>query len=252
MKIERAKRHMEELESVMRVFFDSKPYRFSGKPDTRRRCVQYTMDTAEPVPPEIPLVVGDVIQNLRSALDQVAYQLYLKGGDGHGRAYLVSFPIFDSFKEYQREKLRKLPGVSAAAVAKIDAIQPYKGGNDVLWVLNKLNNIDKHRLLLTVGSAVRGIDVGKMMFQSMAKIKPGIQVTKEHSMFFAPKDNSYPLEVGTLVFTDQTTLEIVDVNVAFEIVLYEKEVVQGKPVYEFLNTMITVVETTISDLRPLI
>jgi hypothetical protein len=226
MKIERAKRHMEELESVMRVFFGSKPYRFSGKPDTRRRCVEYTVDTAKPVPAEIPLVVGDVIQNLRSALDQVAYQLYLKGGDSHRRASRVSFQIFDSFKEYQQEKLKKLPGVRAAAVAKIDAIQPYKGGNDVLWALNKLNNIDKHRLLLTVGSAVRGVDVGKMMFQSMAKTNPRIQVTKDLSMFFAPNDNSYPLEVGTLVFADQTTLEIVDVDVAFEIVLYEKEIVR--------------------------
>jgi hypothetical protein len=120
--------HMGELESIMRVFFDSKPYRFSGKSDIQRRCVQYTMDIVEPVPAEIPLVVGDVIQNLRSALDQVAYHLYLKGGDGRGRAYHVYFPIFDSFEDYQQKKLNKLPGVSAAAVSKIDAIQPYKRG----------------------------------------------------------------------------------------------------------------------------
>jgi hypothetical protein len=54
------------------------------------------------------------------------------------------------------------------AVAAIDALKPYKGGNDVLWQLHELNNVDKHRLILTVGSAVRSTDLGDHFVQCAA------------------------------------------------------------------------------------
>jgi len=43
-----------------------------------------------------------------------------------------------------------------------------KGGNDVLWQLHELNNVDKHRLILTVGSAVRSTDLGDYFVQCAA------------------------------------------------------------------------------------
>jgi hypothetical protein len=36
----------------------------------------------------------------------------------------------------------------------IDQIQPYPGGNDALWSLNRLDNLDKHRLLIPVAGIV--------------------------------------------------------------------------------------------------
>jgi hypothetical protein len=38
------------------------------------------------------------------------------------------------------------------AVKAIDGFEPYKGGNDLLWRIHELNNIDKHRALFTVDS----------------------------------------------------------------------------------------------------
>jgi hypothetical protein len=35
------------------------------------------------------------------------------------------------------------------AIKAIDAFKPYKGGNEHLWKIHELNNIDKHRLLFT-------------------------------------------------------------------------------------------------------
>src|SRR5438132_5583994 len=52
------------------------------------------------------------------------------------------------------------PRQDATSGAAIDALRPYKGGNDVLWQLHELNNVDKHRLILTVGSALRSTDLG--------------------------------------------------------------------------------------------
>ncbi len=36
------------------------------------------------------------------------------------------------------------------AVAENDKLKPYKGGNDLLWGIHELDNIDKHRSLFTV------------------------------------------------------------------------------------------------------
>jgi hypothetical protein len=36
------------------------------------------------------------------------------------------------------------------AIEAIDALKPYKGGNDALWRIHELDNIDKHRTLFTL------------------------------------------------------------------------------------------------------
>jgi hypothetical protein len=171
MKVQRAMRHLDDLRKAIESFFESKPYKCSGKPDLRARKIEYTMDSVEKVPDEIPLIVGDLIQNLRTALDQTAYKLYLKGTGGGSVSTKIYFPIFDSQKQYDDNKGGRTQGILAADLAKIDAIQPYKGGNDLLWAVHKLNNIDKHRLLLAVGSALHSIDVTAFLKQVSPETK---------------------------------------------------------------------------------
>jgi hypothetical protein len=48
--------------------------------------------------------------------------------------------------------LPKTEGIPAGAVKLIEATKPYKGGYDNLWILHELNNIDKHRLLITAAA----------------------------------------------------------------------------------------------------
>jgi hypothetical protein len=138
--------------------------------------------------------------------------------------------------------------MSSAAIAAIDAVQPYGGGNDVLWHLHALNNIDKHRLILTVGSAVRSVDIGSMVQQKAAKEfrLSGAKI----SAFFGVKDNLYPLEVGKEVLKDQTSPEVMRIPMRFEIVLYEKGIIEGKSLEPELQGMINAVEKVITDLRP--
>ena len=59
------------------------------------------------------------------------------------------------------------------AVDAIDAIKPYKGGNDTLWRLHGLNNIDKHRLLITVGLAYRFQSVTPNVLAYLGKVWSG-------------------------------------------------------------------------------
>jgi hypothetical protein len=140
MKVQRAKRHLEELSNAIQSFFASDPYKCSGKPDLQARKVDYTMDSVENVPDEIPLIAGDIIQNLRAALDHAAYKLYLKGIGCSAVSTNIYFPISDSKQQYDQTKGGKTQGIPASDLAKIDAVQPYKDGNDLLWAIHKLNS----------------------------------------------------------------------------------------------------------------
>ncbi|HKB91805.1 MAG TPA: hypothetical protein VKC60_14910, partial [Opitutaceae bacterium] len=131
MKLERAKRQMKELSDALKAFFRTKPYKFSGKPNPRDHEVLYTMDVVKSVPDEIPLIAGEIIQNLRSALDHLAYQLYRKGSGSAKINKDIAFPIAENKLKYDGKdgiKWRRTKGMDPAAIAAIDAVQPNGGG----------------------------------------------------------------------------------------------------------------------------
>ena len=92
MKLDRAKQRMKELEEALQSFYATNPFKFSGKPDLQAGKVVYTMDSVKDAPDEASLIAGEIIQNLRSALDHLAYQLFLRAG-GTGAGKNIYFPI---------------------------------------------------------------------------------------------------------------------------------------------------------------
>jgi hypothetical protein len=95
---------------------------------------------------------GDVVVNLRGALDHLAYQLT--------KVHLpritikqerdISFPICKDQTAYEKARKAVEKLVGPEAIKLIDALKPYKGGNEALFRLNELNNINKHKLLPTI------------------------------------------------------------------------------------------------------
>jgi len=69
MKLDRAKQRMKELEEALQSFYATNPFKFSGKADLQAGKVVYTMDSVKDAPDEASLIAGEIIQNLRSALD---------------------------------------------------------------------------------------------------------------------------------------------------------------------------------------
>jgi hypothetical protein len=110
--------------------------------------------------PKVPTIsfdaiclAGDIVHNLRAALDHLAQQLALVGSPTLTEEELrrIEFPIAKSLSEYEAQKARKVKGMRPKAVEAIDKLRPYKGGNDALWRLRELDNTDKHRTLFTFG-----------------------------------------------------------------------------------------------------
>jgi hypothetical protein len=105
---------------------------------------------------ELALLIGDAIHNLRSALDHLVYELAPPKVRKRGK---TQFPIFKDECEFKAIGAKWIAGISGDERALIERVQPWNapGGapaDNPLAILNRLSNIDKHRLLIPVIAAV--------------------------------------------------------------------------------------------------
>lgn len=113
--------------------------------------------TAEP-PKNLAHMVGEVINNLRSALEYVAFQIYLvAGGEPDGKvAERVAFPILNTDGSWDSVVKKKVPGVWPEAAELLKAAQPFSQSgqdSDALPTLRGLGGTHKHRNLVLCATA---------------------------------------------------------------------------------------------------
>ncbi len=146
-KIKRAKKHLTELEVATEKYRDS--YNHVAVGDRRLRKLPI-------IHFEMLAVAGDVLHNLRSALDHVMYHLALVANPNASEAVLrkISFPIGNSLHAYKSLRGKIEGMIELRALEFIDALKPYRGGNNPLWKLHETNNIDKHRGLIAIGTHI--------------------------------------------------------------------------------------------------
>src|SRR5947209_7233646 len=131
-KIERAKKHIGDLDGIWWRFKKAGAYRISSKTDRKTGERRYYVKSLRKVPTEVPILAGDAIQNLRSALDQLAFQMFLVGPEA-GNAKLIRkiyFPIFaNSAKMPEAGFVGKIQVFRDNEIKALRALEPYKGGN---------------------------------------------------------------------------------------------------------------------------
>jgi hypothetical protein len=256
LKIERAEKHILDLKSAIDAFMKTGPYEIRTKKDPQSRKLIYYIGKVEPVPAQVAIVVGDALQTLRSALDHLAFQLFLVNGS-NGNPADIYFPIAvdDNSKLKGLDKLKaiiqtKIEGrLSQGAINRIIDCQPYSGGTGAdLVVLHKLNNIDKHRLIVAVVSRLRGVDLGAYMSTMLQKVVP--YPIPDMSAFFAPEDVQ-PLEVGHEIFIDAEDAEPnKKMKFAVEIAIHEPGIIESKSLLETLQHLADLVRSIIMMFGP--
>ncbi|AEU36792.1 hypothetical protein [Granulicella mallensis] len=149
LKLKRAKKHIRDLEGAISAFHDSRPYSIRHKDNLATSERTYYVHFLRNIPEDFSPVIGDAIQNLRSALDHLATRLVDIGIEP--KAKMPYYPIFKSAEAYNADKMIKILGARPEAIKAIDDTQPYPRGNGWhLWCINTMNNRDKHRLLIPV------------------------------------------------------------------------------------------------------
>jgi hypothetical protein len=154
-KVERAKKHLRDLAAELLVRDHAVVVESQIDSEGAQSAAHWGLGIADRVYniPRLPIdvlpIAGDVIHNLRAALDHLAGHLVIVGS-GKEPSRRIEFPIAKDEATYEAEKARKVEGMRPEAIEAIDRLKPYKGGNDALWRIHELDNIDKHRSLFTV------------------------------------------------------------------------------------------------------
>lgn len=160
LKLARADHHFTGLHARILKLGRDYPHRLTDEIDsqTGEKVWRYSGDPPAP-PADIHPFIGDVLYNLRSALDHLAWQLVrVAGGATTPR---IAFPLFDTADGYGKHALGKMKGMDAKAIAEIERLQPYHGADARqirLGWLDCLGNIDKHRHFnLTIAAMAGGM-----------------------------------------------------------------------------------------------
>jgi hypothetical protein len=244
-KIKRAKKHSIDLGDEIQVFFDSKPYTIKPEFQLKPPQVLYRLTKATPAPIAIATITGDVLHSLRSALDHLAYQLVHIGTGGAGPFEHVYFPIADSPEKYETSKVRKVEGMREEAVKAIDAIKPYKGGNDTLWRLHRLNIINKHRLILMIGNALYGVDI------THRRRRNGLLPLER--VFDYPVKRLALVKEGDVLLTEGPRLNVdYYLQFPFDVAFGEPGVLESESVFETLQQMCDLIDNVVSSFRLLL
>jgi len=160
-KLKRGIEHVRTLCSETSAFEEAGAYSFDWARDLRSpqealyRCYA---DQREAPPGHWPLLAGEAIQNLRSALDHLVYE----AAEGKGK---TQFPIFTKIDDYRKKGKPMIKTVPEEMWDSIESIQPFSfmpehADQHPLAILHALSNLDKHRVLATVVSAVTHEGVG--------------------------------------------------------------------------------------------
>jgi len=245
-KIERAKRHLVDLEILTHRFIQSEPYTIARKPHPEPGYENFNlffMSRIDPVPTEVSAVAGDAFHNLRSALDHLACHLVLV--EGNPISDKTCFPVFKGTEIHESSFARQVEGMSDAAKDKIRSAEPYKDGKGHnLWVLHKLDIADKHHALVAalcrVGDIKVCFDTGYWHYD-FAKRRP---------QFAAPSFGE-PLEVGQPFFLCDRGTEN-KTEITFDITLNHPDLFEPKPIVWAVKYLIDKVDGLIGEFKPLL
>jgi hypothetical protein len=153
LKLARAKEHFSELRERAEAFLATEPYEWSMEAEeftdgTREYRISASVDDYPPI--ELGVLAGDVVQNLRAALDQLIWAYSAR--DKRNRR--TAFPICLTAEEYRKSSPSKIQGVPEEGREFIETWQPFQLGDGAvahpLAKLQQLSNTDKHRTLLPV------------------------------------------------------------------------------------------------------
>jgi len=240
-KLERANEHLFKLKEFWDGFVDdgAYPVRFQDMPYGKTYRLYY-LGAVAPIPADVPLVTGDAIQNLRSALDHLAYRLVCVGTQSSGPFDRVYFPIGERAREFKARIRAIRKCLTPDAVKALTEIEAYPGGKgESLWHIHCLNNIDKHRLLLTVTSQNRfhSMSPAEIAYIRSKFLKPLENVPEANAPKMFLKSGRRQLSLVTGNVLEFLPISEVHENMHFpiEVAFGEPQIVKGKPVLEMLH-----------------
>lgn len=169
----RAMEHQKVLARATREFRTVDSYEYvrtdnNGDRDDPLVRVQWQLQVKEPYPERWSVLMGDVLTNLRAALDHAFWQAVIQHSGLPAQPHRVTFPIASTEQRFKAQRKELAPLVNSEVWEVIKALQPFHGGDLAhtapLEVLRWLSNVDKHRAVHIVGRT--SVDMGPTIVSS--------------------------------------------------------------------------------------
>jgi hypothetical protein len=248
-KLGRARHHLGNLTKGINEFLARRPFRLVMRVDPKLREAALHTKAIEQIPSDFPLIIGDTIHNLRSALDITMYAL------ASPRAKVpekIAFPFAKSETGLDGSIGRAQASYAGTKVVEaIRQIRPFPGGNDTLCAIHDLNILDKHRLLVLARR------IPELSFEQVSAF---LDVTMVNGtlIFSGPEDEALfkgPITIGATRVERRLAAklqpyekEIEGVNPVFHIAFGEEQPCGRQYVIETLSNAVELVDQAVRDL----
>ena len=201
--------HIRELDAEIQRYVNAKPDVVVRQQESDLDNFTGKLDTGGALPARLPIIVGDFLQNLRSALDYLVWELVGAANNQPSRENM--FPICSTLDAFKAQiKRGRLQGMAPDAIAEIQSLQPYHLGQDfdksTLFVIDDLCNINKHRRILL--TSVHG---GSVPFDEFQTVDIGGQPMVKIDVSRLNKD----AKIGPFPIVDGTKVQVNSQVVAF-------------------------------------
>jgi hypothetical protein len=213
MKFDRGDEHLETLDRAIRTFRTSKPYRVRAKTNAKRQERLYRVQRTKHFP-DWCCVVGDIVHNYRSALDHLTCSIVDRFAVIKAS---TQFPIYRHRQAFMAGWPQKVGNVGHRGIkTAFERLQPYeRRDSDSLWMLHRLDILDKHRSLLTT---------------AMPKT-PGIRLAGPIAgLTHIPGPYQYPTDIIHWLVAFPGTPVDVQFEPTFEVLIQEVEIEPGVPI----------------------
>jgi hypothetical protein len=147
-RLSQAKKHIIAFEGRIKAFFKEEQYMEVTEHESKGKWVRKIKFT-KPFIDDLAAIATDVVDNLRASLDYAWHSLAVASG-----AIVFTdeakFLFADSASKFEKAVKKGFKKFRPEIVALLRTFQPYKGGNDLLWALNRIAATDRHKILAPV------------------------------------------------------------------------------------------------------
>jgi hypothetical protein len=229
-----AKNQFAKLEGEIKLFQQQGPCEIVTEPDLKKpEHLVYKLRLTSQVPDPVIEITEYIIYDLRSALDLAIYDVAVAAGCAAPRhAY---FPFAGDAADLELKLRGNCKDVPEEIFPLLRSYEPYKGGSEPLWALNKISVANKHKFLTAVGSAsfAKGLFIEGIGLISMPQVPTWDRAKQEMELYTAAPGAQLKGQFA------------IGVYIAFG----EVEGVTGRPVFETLKHFIAMVELIVNEVE---
>jgi len=232
-----AKENLVKLKSACDSFVKNAGYKIMLQQDMKTGDAIIKAHMATAFPGQIRVIASTIINDLRHALDQaVCDGALILGASNSKNIYFPFAKDLADFNVVLKDKCRK---VRPDLVDFIKNFNPYFGGDNLLWALNKLAGINKHQRIVSIAvnpnsiieiqRAFWGRNIKTLVINKWNDRKNELEVIRVNSVGDMEVNFSFRLDL--------------------EIVMGKADIVSGQPAIAILNTFVSKAESIVLGIK---